>query len=92
MTFETKYLIDFPDILALEFECKNEKCHAKVTLSLGDSKRMMECPVCHSDWLLPQTREEESIRLLVGALRDATENLKGRPFSLRLQVVAPPTP
>ena len=88
MTIETKHLIDFGDIEALEYECK--KCKTGFTFPISESKRLIQCPVCNSDWLLPQSREEEAIRLLVGALRDATQSLNARPFTMRLKISSTP--
>jgi DNA-directed RNA polymerase subunit RPC12/RpoP len=84
MTVETTNFIDFGDIAGVEFQCGT--CGAKVTFTVAGSKFLVSCPLCGSEWLDTDTQEAEAIRTLVNSLRKAAETLKGRRFSLRLQV------
>ncbi len=88
MTLETNYLISFTDILCVEYECR--KCGVKIVFPLNKAKAYSQCPSCHEDWINQGTKEEESIRSLIGYLRTANESLQGRQFSLKLQITAHP--
>ncbi len=88
MTLETKYLIDFEDILGLEFEC--HACKGKFVLGQPHAE-LMNCPLCNEEWLRPHTQEWKGMHELLISLGNATKNLQGRPFALRLQIGIPPT-
>lgn len=86
MTIETRYLIELADVLGVEFQCHN--CGAKTLLD--KAKVLLECPLCKSDWLLPGTDEEKILRTFLNVIQSAKAKMDGRPFSLRLQIAAPP--
>jgi hypothetical protein len=89
VTFEAKYLIDLSDVLGVELYCHT--CKGKITLERTAEKKMFSvCPLCSSPWLDDDTKEEKNVREFVNLLRNAEEFLKGRKFSLRLQVTPPP--
>jgi hypothetical protein len=89
MTYETKYLIHLSDVLGVELYC--HECKGKIVLEQAAAKKMFStCPLCGKPWLDDDTKEAEAIRDFVNLLRAIDDLLKGRKFSLRLQVTAPP--
>lgn len=89
MTYETKYLIDLSDILGIELSCR--KCKGRILLEREAERRLFTtCPLCGETWLEDCTEEEKSVRLFVNLLRATEDALKGRRFSLKLQVAKPP--
>jgi ribosomal protein L37AE/L43A len=91
VTYETKYLIDVSDILGVELECK--KCKMKIALAIADStKAIWECPICHEDWIIPGSDQQNAIQSLLRTFQNAVHTLQGRPFSMKLQITAPPKP
>jgi hypothetical protein len=89
MTFEAKYLIDLSDVLGIELYC--HECKGKIVLEKSAEKKMfLNCPLCSKAWLDDETKEQTSVRDFVNLLRAAEELLKGRKFSLRLQITPPP--
>jgi ribosomal protein L37AE/L43A len=90
LTFETKHLISVSDVLGLEFECNH--CKAKISLPVEATRAVWQCPVCNADWIISGTDEQNAIQSLLKVFRNAERALQGRPFSLKLQVTAPPKP
>ena len=89
MTFEKKYLIEFSDILGVEIKCN--ECKGKVILEHQTTKDMFSsCPLCGKPWLEDLTDEFVNIRQFVKLLMTASDILRGRKFSMKLQVTAPP--
>jgi hypothetical protein len=52
MTSQTKKFIELSDIIALRFECKNQKCKSTLTTSVRDFRQgtLNACPVCKNPW------------------------------------------
>lgn len=89
MTYETKYLIDLNDILGVELAC--HACKGRILLGHDAEKKMFTaCPLCNEEWLDNFTQEEMNIRQFVNLLRTADDILKGRKFTMRLQIAKPP--
>lgn len=89
MTYEARYLIDLSDVLGIEIAC--HKCKAKIILTQESEKGMFAaCPVCGTDWLDDATGEYESLKQFVKLIQTAGNILKGRKFSLRLEIASPP--
>jgi len=85
LTAEVKYYLDVDDVLAVRLECS--ACHVSSSFPLAKLTRTPhECPHCRTDWVLPQTAEEEAISRFLSSLRGAAAALKGRPFKLSLEV------
>jgi len=88
VTFETKHLISIADVLVFEFQCNN--CKAKISLTVDATRALWQCPACNQDWILPGTDEQNAIQSLLRVFKNADKALQGWPFSLKLEVVAPP--
>jgi hypothetical protein len=89
MTYEAKYLIDLSDILGIEITCQH--CKGKVILTQESEKGMFAaCPLCDKDWLDDATDEYKSLKEFVRLIRTAANTLKGRKFSLKLEIASPP--
>ncbi len=89
MTYEPKYLIHLSDVIGVELYC--HECKGKIILEQEAEKKMFStCPLCDKPWLDDDTKEEEGIRDFVNLLRTIDGLLKGRKFSLRLQITPPP--
>jgi hypothetical protein len=85
MTAEVKYYLDVDDILAVRLHCSG--CHVSSSFPLAKLSRTPHtCPHCRTDWVMPDTAEEEAISKFLWSLRGAAEALKGRPFKLSLEV------
>lgn len=86
---ETKYLIEFSDILGLEFECG--KCHGKIVVGEHLQRDVLvACLICGADWLQRGTAEHEAVLKLIDSVSKAKTVLTGRPFSLRLEIASVP--
>ena len=89
MTYESKYLIDLSDILGIEIACQH--CKGKIILTQESEKGMFAvCPLCGRDWLDNETEEYETLNRFVKLIRTAANTLKGRKFSLKLEIASPP--
>jgi len=90
MTYESKYLIDLGDILGVQIVCHH--CKSKIILTQESEKGMIAtCPLCNRDWMEDTTEEYQSLKQLVKLVRTASSILKGRKFSLKLEIAPPPT-
>lgn len=87
MTLEKKYLIELSDILGIEFECAS--CKSKITFVMESPHSLDRCPNCQSNWVSSGTVEYDAIRQLLNKFRDAERAIKGRSFSVRLQISGP---
>ena len=88
MTFETKHLISVFDVLGVEFQCSH--CKAKISLPVDATRALWQCPACNQDWIFPGTEEQNAIQSLLRVFKNADKALQGRPFSLKLEIIAPP--
>jgi hypothetical protein len=89
MTLEKKYLIELSDILGVEIRC--DGCKAKIIFERQTSKEMFShCPLCDALWLEDMTEENRNIREFVKLLRTSGDILRGRKFSLKVQIAPPP--
>jgi hypothetical protein len=87
MTAEVKYFLELGDILAVQLECCNPKCHVRSSFPVAKLTRMPhECPHCRADWVFPETTEEKAISAFLASLGRVTDALKGRSFKLSLEV------
>jgi hypothetical protein len=89
MTYEAKYLIELSDLLGIEIAC--QQCKAKIILTQESEKGMFAaCPLCGVEWLNDETDEYKSLTQFVKLIRTAGNTLKGRKFSLKLEIASPP--
>jgi hypothetical protein len=78
MTLQSNYLIEFRDILGMEFECQNAGCRAKLTIEISkDSKVVGKCPFCFARWMAEDTQEYANVTHLLALLRNMDDHLKG---------------
>ena len=90
MTSQTKYLIDFSDILALAFKCRT--CGGSVSMpisSYAKENKLKTCPSCDEPWL--EGSAVETYDKLRATLRGIAEEMKRKEgskggFTLAIEV------
>jgi hypothetical protein len=90
MTTENRRFITLDEIAAIEFECKNQACGAKLTLTFTRSlSAPMQCPRCQSVWFPSNPAGLSLLKCLTEFVQAGFELEKQRDVigcSLRLQV------
>jgi hypothetical protein len=94
MTSELRTLVEFKDVLGIEFDCPD--CHAKVLHPLGgDSpvKKIHHCPVCGRNWYLTErhTDAPDTVAAFIETFKSLA-NHKDIFAKLRLYIGAVPKP
>lgn len=96
MTSQTKYLIEFSDVLAFAFRCK--ECGITVSVPItGNVKanKFEKCPSCDEPWLVNnEDTLASTFNELRSHLRGMGENMKRRDaakggFSLAIEISVP---
>jgi|SRR5579872_3937825 len=96
MTSQTKHLIDFSDILAFAFKCK--QCGVVVSLPIAGNtkdKRLDKCPSCDEPWLVSDSEKlTDTFDQLRNHIRGFTQDMERRQkrsggFSLSIEISAP---
>jgi hypothetical protein len=74
VTIQTKQSISLDEIEALQFECVNDGCNAKIILSPERwDKIPSRCPSCNRRWWQMQTEKSDSAE---NSIRDFQRSLK----------------
>src|SRR5947199_5726618 len=83
-----QWFLNQDDIIGIHIECS--ACQVKSSYPLSKLSRIRyQCPHCNADWMLPHTNEETVTTAFLSNLKGMAEALKGRGFTLNLEVKCP---
>lgn len=84
MTSETRTMIEFADVVAVEFECT--KCSTRITKPIqGDLCIPVLCPNCHNTFFIENSTEQKHLELTLVTIGNMA-NEKKSPCKIKLEI------